>query len=184
MMPKFPTREAAVTALAVAYPMDENMRSVMLELDVEGVSEYQIGNTGRQGDVTPACKVRGEVPIVAFLDKYVPRTGGIQEYKTGLAPWTMPKVQKHDQLAFYGVALKACGRPLPPYADLHWVQTAEKDGEPVDFWRGGQKVIMATGRIRSFHREFDPREFERMEDLILRVAREISDGYQQYLSDL
>ncbi len=178
------SRFNAVQILKKDYPMDENMESVLMELDIEGISEYQIGNSGRENDKHPVCKVQGLVPILAFLDKYVDRNGAIQEYKTGLQPWTLAKVQKHDQLPFYGVGLKFCGRPLPEYADLHWIETKEVEEERVDFWRDGAKLIKATGKIKTFHREFDPREFERMEELIIRVAREISDAYQEHLAQL
>ncbi len=177
-------RLTAIQKLKEEYPMDENMESVLMELDIEGISEYQIGNSGREGDNHPVVKVRGIVPVLAFLDKYRTSNHGIQEYKTGLAPWTLAKVQKHDQLPYYGVSLKWAGQPLPPDADLHWVETTETEEERKDFWRDGVKIIKATGRIRSFHREFDPREFERMEELIIRVAEEISDAYQDHLAQL
>lgn len=177
-------RAWAIEKLKEQYPIDENMEAVLLELDIEGISEYQIGNSGKEDDATPKCLVRGIVPILAYLDKYVTRDGGIGEYKTGLAPWTLQKVQKHDQLPYYGVGLKWSGKPLPPHADLHWIETKEVPKENVDFWRDGDKIILATGKIKSFHREFDEREFARMEDLIIKTAFEISDSYQDYLSDL
>lgn len=173
LMERIPDRHLAVQELRKTHPMDENMESVMMELDIEGVSEYEIN-----------CTVRGTVPVRAYLDKYVTRNGAIQEYKTGLSPWTMAKVQKHDQLLVYGVALKWCGKPIPPYADLHWIETRELEEERKDFWRDGAKIITATGRIKTFHREFDEREFERMEEVIVRVATEISDAYQEHLSNL
>lgn len=174
IMVKIPDRASAIKELANKYPMDEDMESVLMELDIEGKSEFEI-----------RCKVRGIVPILAFLDKYVERDGSMREYKTGLAPWTLSKVQKHDQLLMYGVALKGCGKPLPPYADLIWIPTQETTvGEEVDFWRSGDKLIRTTGQIKTFHREFDEREFERMEDLIIKVAYDISDAYQDHLSDI
>lgn len=183
IMVGIPNRGFAIDELAKKYPMDENMKSVLMELDIDGISEYQIGNSGREDDKTPVCKIRGEVPILAFLDKLKP-DNAIGEYKTGLAPWTLAKVQKHDQLPFYGVGLKWSGRPLPEYADLHWIPTEEKETERVDFWRDGEKIILAKGTIKTFHREFDEREFERMEDAIIRVATEISDAYKNHLTQL
>ena len=177
-------RYVAIQDLKLEYPMDQNMESVLMELDIEGTSEFQIGNSGREGDNHPVVKVRGIVPILCYLDKYVERTGGIQEYKTGLVEWTMAKVIKHDQLPFYGVGLRACGRKLPEYADLHWVGTKETQQEQVDFWRDGVKLISATGKIKTFHREFDAREFDRMEELIIKVAWEISDAYQDHLASI
>ena len=177
-----PNRVQAIAALRTEYPMDDKMEQVLMELEIGGISEFQIGNSGRPDDKNPVCKVRGEVPILAFLDKYdVPN---IREYKTGINEWNLAKVQKHDQLTMYGVGLKWSGRPLPAYADLDWIETKETETERVDFWRDGDKVISATGRIKSFHREFDEREFDRMEEIIIRVAHEISDAYQEHLSQI
>lgn len=179
-----PDKALAIDLLSNEYPMDENMQNVMMELNVEGISEYQIGNSGKPGDTHHVCKVKGEVPILAFLDKYITRDGGIGEYKTGTQEWTMARVIKHDQLPFYGVGLKWSGMPLPPYADLHWIGTKEVEEERIDFWRDGGKIIKATGKIKTFHREFDEREFDRMEELITRVAWEISDAYQEHVSQI
>ncbi len=173
IMKRIPNRYLAIQELKKEYPMDENMESVLMELDIEGESEFEIN-----------CLVAGQVRIKAFLDKYRHRDGSIGEFKTGLQPWTMARVQKHDQLLVYGVALKACGKPFPPYADLHWIETKETSVETVDFWRSGEKVISATGKIKTFHREFDEREFDRMQELIIRVAREISDAYQDHLAQI
>ncbi len=183
IMVTVPNRQLAIVELKKEYPMDENMELVLMELDIDGASEFQIGNSGKEGDKNPICKIRGIVPILAFLDKYRPDSS-IGEYKTGLQEWTMARVQKHDQLIYYGVGLKWIGKPLPPYADLHWIETKETQSESTDFWREGDKVIAATGKIKSFHREFDEREYERMEDLIIRVAYEISDAYQDHLGQL
>lgn len=173
LLVKMPDRAAAIDEIAREYPMDENMQSVLMELPIEGISEYEI-----------RCKVGNVIPVLAYLDKYIESENAIGEYKTGLAPWTMARVQKHDQLVFYAVALKWHGKPIPEYADLHWIETKETQTESVDFWREGAKIIKATGRIKTFHRVFDEREFERMEELISRNAWEISDAYQEYLSQL
>jgi len=183
ILKRLPNRSLAIAELKKNYPMDENMEAVLMELDIEGISEYQIGNSGKEGDTTPVCKIRGEVPVLAFLDKYR-KDGGIGEYKTGLAPWTSARVQKHGQLPFYGVSLKYSAHPLPGYAEVHWIPTEEKETERKDFWRDGEKVILAKGTIKTFRREFDEREFDRMEEAIVRVAYEISDAYQDYIANL
>ncbi len=184
VMGKGVERFQAIQEIKGMFPMDEAMESVLMELDIEGISEFQIGNSGREGDNCPVVKVRGIVPILCYLDKYVERTGGIQEYKTSLKPWTMAMVIKHDQLPFYSVGLKWSGKKIPEYADLHWIETKQTQQEQVDFWRDGAKIISATGKIKTFHREFDPREIDRMEDLIVRVAEEISEAYQNFLADI
>lgn len=173
IMATIPDRHQAIQELKKEYQMDENMENVLMELPIDGISEYEI-----------RCSIGHVVPVLAYLDKYIEAENAIGEYKTGLVPWTLAKVQKHDQLIFYAVALKWCGKPIPDYADLHWIETVETQEEQVDFWRDGAKIIKATGRIKSFHRVFDEREFDRMEELINRVAWEISDAYQDHLSQL
>ena len=128
------------------------------------------------------------VPILSYLDSYnevatslVP-ANVFREYKTGKIAWTKARVQKHDQLPFYATGVKWKSGTMPPYCDLDWIETRE-DG-PVDFWRDSGKIINVTGRVISFHREFDEREIERMEDLIVRVAFEISEAYKAYLAEV
>ncbi len=136
------------------------------------------------------CLVKN-VPILSFLDTYnkvatIDTPSNVfREFKTGKHPWTKAKVQKHDQLVFYATALKwSCGS-MPAYCDLDWIETVEQENESVDFWREqNAKPVQVTGKIISFHREFDEREIERMEDLIVRVANEISDAYQLYLDQI
>jgi len=135
------------------------------------------------------CKVKG-VPILSFLDSYnkvatdkVP-ANVFREYKTGKIAWDRARVQKHDQLVFYATALKWSIDKMPDYCDLDWIETKETAVETVDFWRDADKIVNVTGRIISFHREFDEREIERMEGLITKVAWEISDAYQDYLKEL
>jgi hypothetical protein len=135
------------------------------------------------------CLVNG-VPILSFLDSYN-KVGTIdtpanvfREYKTGIIPWTKARVQKHDQLVFYATALKWSIGKIPEYCDLDWIETKETTEMSENFWRDGNKTVNVTGRVVSFHREFDVREIERMEQLITKVAWEISDAYQEYLRDI
>jgi len=135
------------------------------------------------------CKVRG-IPVLSFLDSYnkietidIP-ANVFREYKTGKVPWDRTRVQKHDQLPFYATSLKWSVGKMPEYCDLDWIETKESANEVTDFWREGDKIVHITGRILSFHREFDEREITRMEDLIEKVAWEISDSYQDYLKEI
>lgn len=135
------------------------------------------------------CLVKG-VPILSFLDSYNKvqtidvLANVFREFKTGKIPWTKAKVQKHDQLVFYATALKWSEGKMPEYCDLDWIETKETSGESSDFWREDDKIVHVTGRILSFHREFDEREIERMELLIEKVAWGISDAYQDYLKEI
>jgi len=130
------------------------------------------------------------VPCLSFIDTYnavatdIVPANVFREYKTGKIPWTKAKVQKHDQLVFYATMLKWHTGNMPEYCDLDWIETKEAANESVDFWRESGKIINVTGRIVSFHREFDEREIERMENLIVKVAYEISDAYQAYLREI
>ena len=129
------------------------------------------------------CLING-VPILSFLDSYNPKLNIFREYKTGKIAWTQAKVQKHDQLTFYATALKWSIGKMPEYCDLDWIETKEGIIETVDFWREQEKIINATGRIVSFHREFDDREIARMEELIVKTAGEISDAYVKFLEEI
>jgi hypothetical protein len=129
------------------------------------------------------CEVAG-IPILSYLDSYDSKTNNFLEYKTGKIPWTLSKVQKHDQLVFYATALKWSTGRMPECCDLVWIETVERTPERVDFWRDEKKKIEVTGRIKSFHREFDEREVLRMEQLIIKTATEISNAYKEYINTL
>jgi len=124
------------------------------------------------------------VPILSYLDTYDSVKNVFREYKTGKLPWTKAKVVKHGQLVFYATALKhSCGK-MPEYCDLDWIETKEGSVEVSDFWRENEKDINVTGRIVSFHREFDEREIEKMENLIVKVANEISEAYIKFIEEI
>lgn len=125
------------------------------------------------------------IPTLSFLDSYNPKANVFREYKTGKHPWTQQRVQKHDQLVFYAAALKWSRGEMPEYCDLDWIETVEENG-PIqdDFWRAEGKVLHVTGRIVSFRREFDVRETERLEQLLIRTAEEISEAYVKYIEEI
>lgn len=136
---------------------------------------------------TPEHKIQcnvGIVPCLSFLDSWDSKRNVFLEYKTGKHAWTKAKVQKHDQLLFYATMLKWSTGAIPEYCDLIWIQTEEIQPERVDLFREDNKIIQVTGKIKPFQRQFDPREVDRMQDLITKVAFEISDAYQDFLSEL
>lgn len=135
----------------------------------------------------PEYEIRTEikgVPVLSYLDSYDSKGNVFREYKTGKIPWTQTKVQKHDQLTFYATSLKWSIGKIPEYCDLDWIETREGAVEVDDFWRENEKIVQVTGRLKSFHREFDEREIERMESLIVRVATEISEAYRKFLEEI
>ena len=129
------------------------------------------------------CTVMG-VPMLAYLDSYDSVNNVFREYKTGKHPWTQSKVQKHDQLTLYATMLKQLTGKMPEYCDLDWIETKDGVSEVEDFWRTNEKTINVTGRVVSFHREFDEREVDRMESLIQKAAEEISDAYQEFIKEI
>ena len=130
------------------------------------------------------CSVLG-VPILSFIDSYDSKTGVFYEYKTGKHPWDQTKVQKHDQLVFYAMALKHSKGKIPESCELHWIETKEAKKESVDFWRdtSGNKIYI-TGKIKHFVREFDEREIERLEELLVKSAEEISEAYKEFIKEI
>jgi len=124
------------------------------------------------------------IPILSYLDSYDPKLNVFREVKTGKIPWTQSKVQKHDQLTFYATALKSSTGKMPEYCDLDWLETKEGIIEVDDFWRENEKLLQVTGRIVTFHREFDEREVDRMENLIVKCAEEISEAYLKFLDEI
>jgi len=124
------------------------------------------------------------VPILSYLDDYDPINNVFREKKTGKIPWTQAKVIKHGQLVFYATALKHSIGKIPEYCDLDWIETRDGSIEVDDFWRENEKIVQVTGKIKSFHREFDEREIENMEDLIIKSANQISEAYQLFLKEI
>ena len=147
-------------------------KELLPDLVVYDVREYEI-----------RTNVLG-VPILSYLDDYDPINNVFREKKTGKEPWTQARVIKHGQLVFYAVALKHSIGKIPEYCDLDWIQTREGAMEIDDFWRENEKIIQVTGYIKSFHREFDEREIEAMEKLIVKSAWEISEAYKNFLLEI
>ncbi len=124
------------------------------------------------------------VPLLSYLDDYDPVNNVFREKKTGKIPWTQAKVIKHGQLLFYAVALKYSTGKIPEYCDLDWIETRVGSLEIDDFWRENEKKVQITGKIQSFHREFDVREVDKMEKLIVKSANEISEAYIEFLKEI
>jgi len=137
---------------------------------------------------TPEHEIRTDVlgvPILSYIDSYDSKDNVFREYKTGKIPWTRAKVIKHGQLKFYAVALKHSEGKAPEYCDLDWIETRDaKEIEVDDFWRQKEQGIHLTGKIKTFHHEFSEREIEKMEELIVKSAHEISEAYQEFIKEI
>ena len=73
---------------------------------------------------------------------------------------------------------------MPEYCDLDWIETKDGKVDTDDFWRENEKVINVTGKVVTFHREFDEREVDRMEQLIVKCANDISKAYIRFLEEI
>lgn len=167
------SKEIALRRLVETQNLDKVTEEVLRELETDGISEHKI-----------LVKVRG-VPMLMFLDKYIDDRNVFREYKSGKVPWTLAKVQSHDQLVVYAVGLRATIGKMPNHCDLDWIETSESGPTGNDFWaKVDSKKLALTGKIKSFHREFDERELDRMEELIVKVAREISAAYRAFIEEI
>jgi hypothetical protein len=131
------------------------------------------------------CEVRG-VPILAYIDSYDPVNNVFRDTKTGIVPWDKVKVIKLGQLPFYAVALKHKYGKTPEYCHLDWLQSKEGKSDTVvdDFWRTNETELNLTGYMKSFQRDFDEREIEKTEELIVKTAELISEAYQLFLKEI
>lgn len=169
---RFGTKILALNRLAELHDLDHGTKDALWELETKGESEYEIRRS-----------IRG-VPMLMFIDKYDQETNTFREYKTGKMPWDKAKVQKHDQLLIYAVGLRVVRLEMPARCHLDWLETSEKSEESDDFWAKADKKLKLTGKVKTFEREFDERELDKMEDEIVRVATEISNAYQTFLAEI
>ena len=63
-------------------------------------------------------------------------------------------------------------------------QSKKDDAEVVDFWRTNESELNLTGYMKSFQRDFDEREIEKMEELIVKTAEQISEAYKSFLAEI
>jgi hypothetical protein len=155
----------------IAQLIEERKHNEILpDLIVYDISEFKI-----------ETEIRG-VPILSFIDSYDPVSSAFREYKTGKNPWTAVKVEKHGQLLFYAVALKAVTGTYPKYCHLDWIETQMSESD--DMWNILDPQIELTGKIKSFLREFNEKEIDMFEEKIQIVAQEISDAYKKFISEI
>lgn len=128
------------------------------------------------------------VPTLSYIDSYDDVNNVFRDTKTGKIPWTKAKVIKLGQLVFYATVLKHSIGKIPEYSDLDWIETREDSVQTEvenDFCGlSNEKQLNVTGRILSFHRPFNEREIEKMENLIVKTANEISLAYQSFIEEI
>lgn len=125
------------------------------------------------------------VKLLSYIDSCHPEEHVFLEYKTGKAPWSLKKVQKHDQLAFYALGLYKLTGKMPEYCDLVWLETAEIDESKMKgLYNIENEGIYFTGRMEVYRRYFDIRELERIEAEIIKSATDISQAYQKLINEI
>lgn len=100
-----------------------------------------------------------EVPLLAKIDALDPEKGVLVEYKTG-KDWTQKKVDKHDQLTFYGLCFWLKYGFFPKEIRLYWVETEETKAGDIEY----------TGRIELFKTVRKPEDY-------LRLGKEIKEAW-------
>jgi RecB family exonuclease len=119
------------------------------------------------------------VKIFGFVDSFDPVRNAFLEFKTGKTPWTKKRVEDHLQLDIYSLAIETIFGAVQDDCHLIWMET-----ERVDRPYGSGRIthedaygIRLTGRVETFERVIDADRRAWTRDLILRVAKEISDDY-------
>lgn len=131
----------------------------------------------------------GGVPILGFLDDFDPETLAILEYKTGIkskggaAPWDRLKVRKHKQLPIYCMLVRKKYGSYNPDIKLVWMETKWSTIEKTRKFGSKEFVtqepgLKLTGHVEIFDRNIKEWELDRQEEIIRRIAEEISEDYK------
>lgn len=124
------------------------------------------------------------VPVLLRIDTYSKELALFRDYKTANKPWTKKQVQKNEQMLFYATALKWHTGIICKGCYIDWIETKERPKSINSIGLVDKGGLYVTGKVVPFYREFDEREIERMERLILEVALEISNAYKQFIESL
>jgi hypothetical protein len=131
------------------------------------------------------------VPIKGFIDSFDKRHKKIIEIKTGIRkdnkkPWDAVRVRKHEQVLLYSLLVKDLLGSVHPVVKLIWLETAWKEVCQTTVF--GQKEFQScapdlalTGHFEVFDRVIEDWEHDRMRQLIVQTATEISEDYSRYL---
>ncbi len=130
------------------------------------------------------------VPIKGYIDSFDKRHKKIIEIKTGIksgdkAPWDRVRVRQHDQVLLYSLCVKELLGSVHPVVKLIWMETCWREVcTDVEFGSSIHNVcspaLDLTGHFEVFERKIEDWEHERMRQLIVRVATEVSEDYTRY----
>ncbi len=122
------------------------------------------------------------VPILSYIDHFDETTGIFRDTKTGKTPWTQVKVQKHDQLVFYAMAIKHSTGITPKECYIDWIGTRDAVQKEMSGLHNKQPEVELTGESGTFKREITEKEIERMERELVEVAEKISNTYKKWIN--
>ena len=124
-----------------------------------------------------------DVPVLGYIDLLDEESLRLADIKTGLMMpdgkprWTRAEVQKLDQLPFYQLLVKEKYGKVHRTAGLIWLVT---EWETVKNGIATDSNLRLTGDQHAFRRVIAQRERDRMRDLIVKVAQEVSEDYKYY----
>ena len=127
------------------------------------------------------CEIEG-VPIFGFIDSFDPETNSFYEFKTGRVAWTQKRVDKHLQLDIYSLCIENIFGSVNDECELIWMETEKNEEKTTGLITHEESHrIVLTGVVKEFKRTITESDRFACRDMIVRVAREISDDYSKYL---
>ena len=128
----------------------------------------------------------GDIPIRCYLDSFTEKTKSLFEIKTGRIRWNQKRVNMHDQLVFYAMAIQARFGSYDPFTLLCWLET-ELVGRKetiggIDFENDDQrdKLVQLTGRMMVWTRKITPRQINKMKKSVWQTAQEINNDWEEW----
>lgn len=156
---------------SIASMIEENKHhDILPNLPVYELREHEI-----------RVEIQG-VPILCYLDDCKSDFTSFRDKKTGMKTWSLAKVQKSEQLLLYATAIRAKYGVTPKTAYIDWIETITEKNDKIGLHNDDQ--VLLTGKHKSYKREFDKKELDRMEKEVVKVANEISEYYKNWLNEL
>lgn len=130
--------------------------------------------------------------VQGYIDSFDAKKKAFREYKTGhmntknQAPWNDVLVHKHDQLPFYSLLIEESEGSVDPVCYLDWIETEFKkktrEFQGMTLISESRDLIL-TGKIKTFKRRIEKWERDRIREMILNTAREVSEDYTNWLKN-
>ena len=121
------------------------------------------------------------VKLFGFIDSFNPETNSFYEFKTGRTPWTQGRVDKHLQLPIYSVAIEEMFGTVTDECELIWMETRKVEKQQIGLLTHRDAYgIELTGKVREFKRTITKEERQATRELVVTVAKEISDDYTEW----